>query len=257
MTILRSIAMAFTTFSRLPVPAVRWEKENMRYMLCAFPLVGVVIAVFTGAFWLIADAFGFTSSLVYAAGITILPVLVTGGIHMDGFCDTVDAISSNAPPSKRREILHDVHTGAFAVIFTAVYFAAYLALASELRDIAPLLVFMISFITTRALSGLCVLLLPSSSPDGLASAFKASADTRVSVIILFCVLVAGALLTALLNPIAAAVLITPSALCVMGVRFTAAKLFGGFSGDLAGFFLQLCELACLLTIVIFSKAGII
>ena len=39
MKALRSIVTAFQMFSRLPTPRVKWEDDNMRYMLPAFPLV--------------------------------------------------------------------------------------------------------------------------------------------------------------------------------------------------------------------------
>lgn len=32
-------------FSKIPVPRADWDKENMRYMMCFFPLIGVVIGV--------------------------------------------------------------------------------------------------------------------------------------------------------------------------------------------------------------------
>ena len=43
--LLRSVAMAFQMFSVFPMPNVEWKKENMKYMLCALPLVGAVIAL--------------------------------------------------------------------------------------------------------------------------------------------------------------------------------------------------------------------
>ena len=45
MNALRSIAMAFAMFSRIPMPRIEWKKENMRYMLCALPLVGAAIGL--------------------------------------------------------------------------------------------------------------------------------------------------------------------------------------------------------------------
>ena len=41
--ILETVAVAFSMFSALPMPQISWEKRNMRYALCAFPLVGGVI----------------------------------------------------------------------------------------------------------------------------------------------------------------------------------------------------------------------
>ena len=51
-----------------------------------------------------------------AAGFTLLPVVVTGGIHLDGFGDTLDALASHAEPERKREILKDPRAGIFAVI---------------------------------------------------------------------------------------------------------------------------------------------
>ena len=43
-----TIAVAFAMFSALPVPQPEWNRRNMRYALCAFPLIGVVIG---GLWW--------------------------------------------------------------------------------------------------------------------------------------------------------------------------------------------------------------
>ena len=49
MMVLETVAVAFALFSALPMPRVEWNRQNMRYTLCAFPLVGAVIG---GACWL-------------------------------------------------------------------------------------------------------------------------------------------------------------------------------------------------------------
>ena len=47
MIVLQTIAVAFAMFSAIPVPQFDWNEKNMRYAMCAFPLIGVVI----GAAW--------------------------------------------------------------------------------------------------------------------------------------------------------------------------------------------------------------
>ena len=47
MIVLQTIAVAFAMFSAIPVPQFEWNEKNMRYAMCAFPLIGVVI----GAAW--------------------------------------------------------------------------------------------------------------------------------------------------------------------------------------------------------------
>ena len=45
MTVLQTIAVAFAMFSALPVPQFEWNEKNMRYAMCAFPLIGLVCGV--------------------------------------------------------------------------------------------------------------------------------------------------------------------------------------------------------------------
>ena len=88
-----SFKIAFAMYSKIPMPGADWEKENMRYMMCFFPLIGIVIgALAVGWAWLSErlQAGEILKSAVYV----LIPVAVTGGIHLDGLLDTADALSS-------------------------------------------------------------------------------------------------------------------------------------------------------------------
>ena len=39
MVVLRTVAVAFAMFSAVPVPQFNWTEKNMRYAMCAFPLI--------------------------------------------------------------------------------------------------------------------------------------------------------------------------------------------------------------------------
>ena len=97
------------------MPNVEWKPESMRYMMCFFPLVGVVIGLLLAGWVWLSGALGF-GAILRGAGSVLIPAAVSGGIHLDGFADTCDALASNAGPERRGEILKDPHTGAFAVI---------------------------------------------------------------------------------------------------------------------------------------------
>ena len=45
MIVLQTVAVAFSMFSALPMPQIEWNEKNMRWSLCAFPLVGAVIGL--------------------------------------------------------------------------------------------------------------------------------------------------------------------------------------------------------------------
>ena len=89
MTALQTIAVALAMFSALPMPQFDWNEKNMRYALCAFPLVGAVC----GALWCVCGVLPLPAA-ARAAGFCLVPVWVTGGIHLDGYADTCDALSS-------------------------------------------------------------------------------------------------------------------------------------------------------------------
>ena len=119
MIVLQTIAVAFAMFSAIPVPQFDWNEKNMRYAMCAFPLIGAVC----GALWCLCGALPLPA-LVRAGGFCLVPVWVTGGIHLDGYADTCDALSSYGSREQKLEILKDPHCGAFAVIQLCSYFLA-------------------------------------------------------------------------------------------------------------------------------------
>ena len=43
MHIIRGIAVAFSTYSKIPMPQFVWKEEDMRYSMCFFPWIGAVI----------------------------------------------------------------------------------------------------------------------------------------------------------------------------------------------------------------------
>ena len=45
MKVLESIVVAFSMYSKIPMPHIEWNKENMKNVLCFFPWVGAVAGV--------------------------------------------------------------------------------------------------------------------------------------------------------------------------------------------------------------------
>ena len=250
MTALQTIAVAFAMFSALPMPQFAWNEKNMRYALCAFPLIGVVI----GALWCLCGALplpGFARAAVFC----LMPVWVTGGIHLDGYADTCDAISSYGDTAKKLEILKDPHCGAFAVIRLCSYFIAYLALCVCVQFTPRVgVLWTLALVGERALSGLAVAAFPMAKNTGLAHTFATAADkTNVRrVLTVLCVLL-GAALVALGGW--ALVL----AACAVFVRYyhAAKNQFGGTTGDLAGWFLQKCEIWMLAALAACQWLGVL
>ena len=250
--ILRSVATAFTTFSRVPMPKVEWKPENQRYLLASFPLVGVLIGLVLAVWWALCKWLSF-DSILFAAGITLLPVLVSGGIHLDGFCDTVDALSSHAEPERKREILKDPHVGAFAVIGVCAYLLAHFAIATELvGDSRAIYILFLIPAMSRTVAGY-VSVASSSAGAGMLSSMRDAALENTAKQALTVWFVVLAIFMLAISPFAGLFVALFAALCGWLVRRMATRQFGGMSGDLSGFLVQTGELAMLCALMLTQR----
>jgi len=242
MWVLETVAVAFSMYSALPMPQLAWNERNMRYALAAFPLVGAVLGLGWWGVCALCAALGLPE-LLRGALLCVLPAVVTGGIHLDGYADVADALSSHASPERKQEILHDPHCGAFAVIRLCAYFALYFALCCAWTPSARALCQMgTCFVLSRALSGLLLTCLPVAEGSSLARTFASAADKRRvrAILAAVCVgCVAGAYLCGGLF----VCLATACAALAASLQYirTAKRQFGGTSGDLAGWFLVKAE----------------
>ena len=250
MWILETAAVALGLYSALPVPSFDWNRKNMRYALAAFPLVGVLLALACWGWSMLCTALALPA-LLRGAGLCVLPALVTGGIHLDGYCDTSDALASHAAPEKKREILHDPHCGAFACIRLCVYFVVYFALCCIWCPTPESLCCLgLGFVLSRALSGALLTALPIAPGSSLARSFADAADRRrvrsiLAVTAGLCL--AGLALAGGWRMFAAAVCV--SLAVTLRCARTATGQFGGISGDLAGWFLVKLEFWLLTALV--------
>lgn len=251
MYLLESLAIAVSMYSKIPVPNVEWKEKNMKYAMCFFPVVGIVLCaaeIFLGQF-LLSCSIG---RIFFAAAMTLLPLVVTGGIHMDGFMDTADALGSFGNKEKKLEILKDPHAGAFAILGLACYLIWSVALWSEVTE-KMLPAIGCGYVLSRSLSGLSIVTFSSASKSGLAKTFKDMADKkRAQVVMVIWVVVSAATMLLWGKELGASALLTAAVVFFLYKRMCRCK-FGGVTGDLAGYFLQVCELVMLTGIVLTGR----
>ena len=222
-----SLVIAFSTYSRLPMPQVEWSEKNMKYAICFFPLIGAVIgALFLLWVWLCARLG--LNLFLRAAGCVVLPLLVSGGIHMDGFCDTVDK---------------DSHTGAFAVIFCGVWLVLDLGALTQPEALRSFGVLALGFVLSRAMSGLALANLKGARPSGMLQAFADASHKSAVTAVMLVFLVLSVAGMVWLSPVSGGAAALAAALCLLHYRRMSYRQFGGITGDLAGYFVQLAELS--------------
>ena len=249
MRLIRSFIIAFSTYSKIPMPHVEWSEENKRYSMCFFPLIGAAVGLVLAAWlWIckLLDIGPFLQGSIAA----ILPLIITGGIHMDGFMDTMDAMASWQTRARRLEILKDSHTGAFAVIGCTSYLLVSAGLYGELNSIWPILCV---FVLSRTLSALTLNHLPKANPGGMLSGFADAAKKRAVDIACGIYIAVCAVLLIVFGKWVGLAVLAAAGICVLYYRHFAMKNFGGVTGDLAGWFVQVMELACLAVLVLGGK----
>ncbi len=247
-----AIVAAFSTFSVLPTPRIAWDRYSLRGVLCALPLVGVVIGGVGCLYHWLSNLLALPA-ILSAVVLTVLPIAISGGIHMDGFADTGDALAGHADAEKKRAVLKDPHAGAFAILGVGCYLLLYFGLCAALplswKTVGLL---GITHVLARAVGSLAGAALKPYNREGMLKTFHdASSKATVGILIAWIVLaLAGA---AALDPLSAGLLLLAGGAVFGIVAHTAKKQFSGMSGDLAGYCISLSEIAMLSGLVLSER----
>ncbi len=248
--IIKSIIIAFSLYSRIPVSTFKWEDEEYRHAISFLPLVGIVIG---GLCILAAYMMGLIEVPVYiaVAFISAIPLLITGGFHMDGFMDVTDALSSYSDREKSLQIMKDPHIGAFSVLSLITYgllwfsgmglviYAYY-----ETGDMTYIYIFGIFFYLVRGFCAVTSLLFKKGRKDGMLSRETKNPAIADEVFLALQACFGTGLVAAFdftLGVVVTAVILLFTAY----YGWLCNKKFGGVTGDTAGLFIAEGELILL------------
>lgn len=160
-----------------------WTMEDFGRSVKFFPLIGAVLgAVYAAAAWLFfiflpaQDIFlplHFTSVCLL-----ILPILLTGGLHCDGFMDTMDGVFSGRSRERMLEIMKDSRVGSNGVFSFVILLLFEWAM---LLDTAPYFLVSAAFVVpviARLMMVAAITLYPYARPEGMGKAFAQFANRR-------------------------------------------------------------------------------
>lgn len=243
-----ALSMAFGMFCAIPCPIKRWDDSLRGRQLVCLPLVGALIGlVWALAAWLLQRLQW--QGLLPAALLTVLPLLLTGFIHLDGFMDCCDAIYSRRDLATRQQILKDSHCGAFAVIHLAIYLIVFTGAMEQAGQLPWALLFLP--IVTRCVAALSVATLtPLHTSQYAAGRTCSSRQIAALALILAAALLAPVLWLGLPGLSAAVAALTAFGTVKLGV-----KQLGGMSGDISGFAITRGELGGALALAILNWLG--
>lgn len=236
---MRRLFTALTFLTILPIPAGQTQEEEIRNSLAFFPLAGLVLGLL-----LAIPAYLLPGLSSKALGLLIANYLLTRGLHFDGLVDTLEALGGGFTPARRREIMKDTHIGALGLLAGALFlllkFHCFTALGQERIVMGA----MTAPVFGRAAIAYLSFSSRSASPTGLGALF--AKEKRWGTL-----LVSGATtgITLLWLPLLDyLILLSLTVLVGQLITWMAARTFGGITGDVLGFGLEMTEVGALLVL---------
>ena len=250
---LQSLIIALSMYSILPMPHIEWREDNMRWSLGCLPVVGVLAGGLLYGWTLLAGCTD-ASPVFFAAIAVLLPILLAGGFHMDGFLDATDAIFSRRDRQRKLEIMKDPTCGPFAVLSCGALLLLELgAWCQLLRAPALLPAACTVFTLSRSLTVVAGSRFPYTPSSTLGALFAGRAAKGVRTLGISETVLSGALLLGagylgggLFGLLAAAIVCAGALLLFWWYARMTRREFGGITGDLLGYFVELSQMVMLI-----------
>jgi len=232
------IALQFLTTLPIKVKS-KINPQELGQSLIYFPIVGALIGSILA---LCVFAFHFLPTLVVSILVLMISIVITGGIHLDGFADTCDGFYSTRNKVGTLKIMHDSHVGVMGVIGLACLILLKFTLFITIIQQNQWKTLIIMAVFARWAQSLACLISKYARSEGKAKHFVEFAGRKEIVI--------GGLFTLtlflLLANFKGAVLFTiPLVLIILFINYVKRKI-GGMTGDTIGATNEVAEILILL-----------
>lgn len=242
--------MAISMFTVIPLPRYQWDDEGGKNIMKFYPVIGLIVGlIWYGSFRLL-NLLG-ASIMVTAAITLIIPFVLTGMLHLDGYMDVCDALLSRRNKEEKLRILKDPHTGAFAVISVVMLFIVnfsgiYTVISNSIQgnsvnniNTSAIGLILIPIIS-RSLMGYLLLSKESMKGSSLGAFFKQGTGKVDRFILLSCLIISSIILVFIFG-ICGLIMSLAMILASTFLVNKSAKEFDGMSGDSAGYGLVIAE----------------
>lgn len=230
---------------------LQMEKVYMKKAIQTFPILGLLQGLIYAAVLYGMLEWTPLSPLAAAFIIWLLTIILTGGLHLDGWIDASDAFFSYRDIQKRLEIMQDPRTGAFGVISVIVLLSCRMVFLYEIiENINPWsysLIVMVPFLGRTAM-GFILTKVKLAKTEGLAAFFQGAAGEKSTSVYYAYLLLAGLPFVYLQKLYLYGVLFLILTLSLSFLKRKIVKWFGGITGDVVGASVEGVELMLWMTI---------
>lgn len=224
---MKTLGLALSFLTTIPFPSIGLvSDEEMSRTAAFFPLVGLIVGGINTTVYLLG--LRFWSPAVAAWLWLIANALITGGLHLDGWMDTFDALGSRKGRSEMLAIMRDSRIGAVGGMAAVLLFGFKWSLLAE-SSVVPSLVFLAPIVGRSAVL-IATQTFSYIREKGLGHSFTGPLHPALWLFALTVVVTPLHLLTGVMGLLAAA---AASALALLWARVLSHK-FGGLTGDSYG-----------------------
>jgi adenosylcobinamide-GDP ribazoletransferase len=253
MNFLKGFLLDLQFFTAIPIRfELPMDKPHLKSAVQAFPLVGLLQGgIYASLFYVLTEYTPF-STLAVAFLLWLMTILLTGGIHLDGWMDASDAYFSYGNQPKRLEIMKDPRTGAFGVISVIVLLSCRFLFIYEITENVQVVSYwMVAAIPllSKSVMGVLLLTVKSAKNEGLGALFQSAAAKKVLWMYPVYLAVILSLMTFVDNGfMLLSILIMSAFISLLVCRRKAIKWFGGITGDVLGAAVEGTELFLWMTL---------
>lgn len=250
---IKGFIITLSTYTIIPLPQLKWDKNSIKYVFMFLPLVGLIIGS-AEILWFLISKETSLNIILYGIISSLIPFLISGGIHIDGYIDTIDSLSSNKDKLSMQQILKDSRIGVFGALHLVIYFMLLFGLFCQIysNNDKYYLLFIIVFFISRILGSFASITINLFKENGFLYTLTSATEKYYILIILFIYFIASlAFITYFFNLFISLTFIL--VIIFMHIYFiNISKKFGGISGDLIGFYIQLSEIIFIILITVYG-----
>lgn len=253
MRIIKNIIVAFSLYSQIPMPRFEWKEDDMKHNIVFLAWIGVVIGLISWGFYGITRYIELPL-ICKVAIYSLIPLVVTGGFHVDGYMDVQDALKSYKSTAEKLEILKDPHIGAFAIIRMMIYNLVWIgamAVIVDRNNKSCIYAYFLIFFLARTISAMTSLKCKHAKKDGMLN-METAKSTKIDFVMCALQAVIAILVYAYIDYRIAIVI---TIVCVVHwgyYRNLCYKQFGGVTGDTSGYCITSLEEWLLVAIAVLS-----
>jgi adenosylcobinamide-GDP ribazoletransferase len=239
MKFIKTFISAFQFLTVIPLP-ITCNHLHLKKSIVFFPMVGAFIGLVVGfTFQFLMDYFnpGLASTL------TILTyIILTRGLHLDGFMDTIDGFFSKKDSDTILKIMKESTVGSFAVLGAGVWFLIFFSAFTQVS--------LKELIVVQTLSRFNIILLPLIFSYPRQSGTGKFFVENVNIFTFIGALAMAAMLIFLVNPRLFLIYLLISLFVSLSIGYWSHKKINGITGDILGFTTETTNLVLLLFLTI-------